>query len=187
MRCNSVKMFQVEFFIGHVFIATRLGRSIAEVELLAGTSQGSDKRWTAADDSSQVGRWATGHATEDRGGEEGSPVQWRAPTNQESQDCRGVSVAEASTQDGAWGAEQDVRRWDQALHNPSTQGQGPYLIASRRRRRWWGLWWWRRRRLRHRRRSPIAVSVMSPPHNDPAAATSNDYDCIRCTIHLLLW
>lgn len=71
-------------------------------------------------------------------------------------------MAEASAQNGAGGAEQDVRGRDQALHNPSAQGQGPNLIASRR-RRWWGLRRRRRRRLRRRRRSPVAVRVTRSP------------------------
>jgi len=151
-------LFQVEFFVGHVVVATRLGHTIAEVELLAGTTPGDDQRRTAADDPPQVGRRAAGHAAADRGGEEGSPVQRRAPADQEPQDRGGVPVAEASSQNGAGSAEQDVRGRDQALHNPSAQGQGPDLIASRR-RRWWGLRRRRRRRLRRRRRSPVAVRV----------------------------
>jgi len=143
--CHDV-VFQVEFFVGHVVVATRLaGRTIAEVELLAGTAPGDGQWRTAADRPAQVGRRAAGHAAADRGGEEGSPVQRRAPADQEPQDRGGVPVDEASSQDGAGSAEQDVRGRDQALPNPSAQGQGPDLIASRRRRRWRGL---RRRRRR---------------------------------------
>jgi len=47
-------------------------------------------------------------------------------------------VVETGAQNGTGGDEQDVRRRDQALHNPSAQRQGSDLIASRRRwRRWW--------------------------------------------------
>jgi len=153
-------LFQVEFFVGHVVVATRLGHTIAEVELLAGTAPGDDQRRTAADDPPQVGRRAAGHAAADRGGEEGSAVQRRAPADQEPQDRGGVPVAEASSQNGAGSAEQDVRGRDQALHNPSAQGQGPDLIASRRRRRRGVLRRRRRRRLRRRRRGgPVAVRV----------------------------
>lgn len=70
-------------------------------------------------------------------------------------------MAEAGAQNGTGSAEQDVRGRDQALHHPSTQGQGTYLTASRRRRRW-GLRRRRRRRRRlwHRSRGrPIGVCV----------------------------
>lgn len=64
--CHDV-VFQVEFFVGHVVVATRLaGRTIAEVELLAGTAPGDDQRRTAADHPAQVGRRAAGHAAADR-------------------------------------------------------------------------------------------------------------------------
>lgn len=92
-------------------------------------------------------------------------------------------MAEASSQDRAGGAEQDVRGRDQALHNPSAQGQGPDLIASRRRRgRRRGQRRRRRRRLRRRRRrGPVAVRVNAVAVG-PAVASNDCYDKIRYKI-----
>lgn len=138
--------FQVEFFVGHVIVTTGLGNSIAEVELLPGAPQGGDQRRTAAVHPPEVGRRAAGgHVAEDRRGETSAAVQRRAAAGQEPEDRRAVPVAETGAQDGAGSAEQNVRGRDQALHNPSTQGQGPDLIASRRRRR---------RRPRRQKRRP---------------------------------
>lgn len=66
-------------------------------------------------------------------------------------------MVETGAQNGAGGDEQNVRRRDQTLHNPSAQRQGSDLIASRRRR-------WRRRcrwELEQRRRqTPRAIVVV---------------------------
>lgn len=46
---NTITWFQVQLLVGHVVVPTRPGHAVAEIELLAGTTQGGDKRRTAVD------------------------------------------------------------------------------------------------------------------------------------------